>query len=104
MIDEITVKYEAPSGYKLVKESEFKSFQDWQENQDALPEVWTLKEFAQIIFHRKGTTKALNFLLSHRDDLDIRNGGFINYDQTHGGWSIPADLIKTYRRELYKKE
>lgn len=97
-MNDVTIRYEAPKGYVLIQSDEYDKYEHWVSNRKAIPTVWTLKEFAATVFHRKGTTKALNFLLAHKDELDIANGGFIDFENTRGGWNIPAEQIKDFYR------
>jgi phage pi2 protein 07 len=101
-VDSIIVKYQAPEGYKLVHDTDYQDFLTWK-NRISIEE-WTLKEFSWHIWHQRGVTRAKNFLYSHRSDLDIANGGFIDYEHTHNGWRIPSEQIQGYISQLRTKE
>lgn len=98
-VDSIIIKYQAPNGYKLVHETDYQAFIHWQK-QKQHPQFWSLKEFAWHVWHHKGTKAATDFLFAHRDDLDILNGGFIDYEHTHNGWRISSVQMENYLENI----
>lgn len=95
----ILLQQVAPEGFRIVTEDDFQQLQKMKQEQ-VKPAYWTLKEFAWHEWHQRGVKRATDFLFDHRDDLDMMNGGFIDYDHTHNGWKIPAVQITNYLREL----
>ncbi len=73
----------------------FKSFRRGKKAQ-VKPEEWTLKQFAEHVFNQKGTTRALNYLIKYKNQLDVLRGGFIDYGSTHNGWHIPSHEIQKF--------
>lgn len=100
------VKLTFPEAVVITDPKQVNAFQEWrEENKRALPEAWTLKEFAKRVYHLKSTKRAFDYLCNHRDELDIQKGGFIDFDQSHNGWHIPAEeLIEFNRKHHYRWE
>ncbi len=85
----------SPEGFRIVTEADYQQLQKLKHPKPQ-PEFWTLKEFAWNVWHQQGVKRAASFLFRHRDDLDMANGGFIDYEHTHNGWKIPSVEMKKY--------
>lgn len=95
MADEILVSHKAPEGFRFISELEYSKFQDWKQAQQSI-KVWQLKDLAKYKYMTKSTERASQYLAKHRQDLDIEQGGFIDYVHTHNGWQIPAAEMMDY--------
>lgn len=100
------VKLTFPEAVVITKSEDVNAFQEWHKQKKLMaPEEWNLKEFAKRVYHLKSTKRAADYLFNHRDQLDIEKGGFIDFDQSHNGWHIPAEeLIEFNRSHHYRWE
>lgn len=89
----------------ITDKKEAEAFDNFIANaEQTAPRIWTLKQFSTLVYDQpKSTKRATAYLFNHRDELDInRPGGFINYDLTHNGWSIPAkELVEFDTQHQY---
>ncbi|ASD31953.1 DUF771 domain-containing protein [Lactiplantibacillus plantarum] len=95
MSDTILIRHEAPKGFQFISEEEYERFQSWKQAQRGI-RTWKLKDLARYKYGTKSTERASRYLTKHRHDLDIEQGGFIDYVNTHNGWQIPAAEMMDY--------
>lgn len=95
MSDTILIRHEAPKGFRFISEEEYERFQAWQQAQRGI-RTWKLKDLAKYKYGTKSTERASRYLIKHRSDLDVEQGGFIDYANTHNGWHIPAANMMDY--------
>ena len=95
MSDTILIRHEAPKGFQFISEEEYERFQAWKHAQLGL-RTWKLKDLAKYKYGTKSTERASRYLIKHRSDLDVEQGGFIDYANTHNGWHIPAANMMDY--------